>query len=59
MRSFLWREKTFTPFEKNFFMCFVCEFKVKVLSMYMPKDLVEMEKGTVVLLILSFFHRYI
>ena len=33
------------------FICFVCAFKVRLLSKYMPKDLVEMEKGSVVLLL--------
>ena len=29
----------------------MCAFQAKLLSMYMPKDLVEMEKGSVLLLI--------
>ena len=32
-------------------MCFVCAFHVEILSLYMPRNLVEMENGTVVLLI--------
>ena len=33
------------------FICFMCAFQVKLLSMYIPKNLAELEKGTVVLLI--------
>ena len=44
-------KRTPTHLEMFVFICFVCAFQVKLLSMYMPKDLVELVKGTIVLLV--------
>ena len=45
------RKRTPSPFEYSLFICLVCAFQAKLLSMYIPRNLVEMEKGSVVLLI--------
>ena len=49
--TILRRKRTPTPMEKKFSIYFMCAFQVKLLSMWMPRNLMQMEKGTVVLLV--------
>ena len=52
-------KRTPTPFEIFVFIFCMCAFQVKLLSMRMPKNLVEMEKETVVLLIIIGIYNFV